>query len=169
MPEERTSTTPESEGREPGLGGLRVIAVIKIAKGLLLTGLSFGIFRSINRDLGEMVHRITFNLRIDPENHFVRLILEKLGSMDHRMLRTVGWITLFYAAMLYVEGVGLWLGQAWAEYLLLVATGLFIPEEAYACLSKFDRWRLGLLAANIAAFLFVAWAVWAQRRRMKGR
>ncbi len=169
MPEERTNTKTERESREPGLGGLRVIAVIKIAKGVLLTGLSFGIFRSINRDLAETVRHITFNLKIDPENHFVRLILEKLGSMDHRLLRTVGWISLFYAAMLYVEGVGLWLGQAWAEYLLLVATGLFIPEEAYACLSKFDRWRLGLLAVNMAVFLFVAWAVWAQRRRRKGR
>ena len=147
--------------------GLRLIAALKVVKGLLLTGLAFGIFHSINKDLGETVRRITFNLRIDPENHFIRLLLEKLTSIAPKTLRTVGWITLFYAAELYAEGVGLWLNQAWAKYLLLIATGFFIPEEAFTCIQSYNGWRLGLLIVNIVVLLYVIWILWPQRRPEK--
>lgn len=164
MPSDQTNARPAKAARDPGLTGLRAIALIKVGKGLLLTGLAFGIFRSINRDLGETVRHLTFNLRIDPENHFIRLLLEKLTNIEPKTLRAVGWITAFYAAELYVEGVGLWLNQAWAKWVLLIATGFFIPEEAYVCIRKFDAWRLGLLMVNIVVLVYVIWLLWVQKR-----
>ena len=89
------------------IAGLRVIALIKIAKALLLTGLAFGFFRSIDRDLGETVRQITFHLRIDPENTVVRVLLERIANIDPHTLRTIGLITFVYAAELYIEGIGL--------------------------------------------------------------
>jgi len=151
-------------GRQPVLKGLRLIAIIKIVKGVLLTGVALGLFRSINRDLGETVRQITYNLRIDPENHFIRLLLEKITHIEPKTFRTFGLISLFYAAELYVEGVGLWLNQRWAEYVLLIATGFFIPEEAYFCIQHFDLWRLSLLVVNVAVLVYVIWVLWAHRR-----
>jgi uncharacterized membrane protein (DUF2068 family) len=145
------------------VAGLRVIALIKIAKGLLLTGLAFGFFHAINRDLGETVRSITVRLRIDPENAAVRLLLEKIANVDPHTLRTIGLITFVYAGELYVEGIGLWLNQAWAKYLLIVATGGFLPFEARACIVNFSWERLILILLNLVALLYVVRLVWYQK------
>ena len=147
--------------------GLRVIALMKIAKGLLLTGLAFGVFRSINRDLGETVRLITFHLRIDPENSVVRVLLERIANIDPHTLRTIGLVTLVYAGELYIEGVGLWLNQAWAKYLLILATGGFLPFEAKACIVNFSWERLILILLNLVALLYVVWVVWYQKHPKK--
>ena len=136
--------------------GLQVIAVIKMVKGVLLFGIGIGVFRLINRDVGDSMHRLTARLRIDPENHAVQYLLEKVTNIPPRTLRNFGLLSLFYSADLFAEGIGLWLNQAWAKYLLLVATGLFVPEEAYACVLHFSWERLLLLLVNVGVFVYVA-------------
>jgi uncharacterized membrane protein (DUF2068 family) len=162
------SEPPAAERKaKPRIGGLKVIAVIKILKGILLTGLAVGFFRSINKDMGEEVRQLTFRLRIDPENTFVRLLLEKVAKVDPHTLRTIGEVTLVYAAELYVEGIGLWLNQAWAEYLLIVATGVFMPWEAKSCIVRFSWERLAVFLVNLGVLLYVIWVLWLQKRRKR--
>ena len=140
---------------------------MKLAKALLLTGLAFGIFRSINQDMADTVRRITLHLRIDPENSFIRLLLEKITNIDPHTLRTIGLVTFVYAGLLYVEGVGLWLNQAWAEYLLIVATASFVPWEAKALIVNFSWERLVLILLNLAVLLYVVWVIWCQKHPKK--
>ena len=140
---------------------------MKLAKALLLTGLAFGIFRSINQDMADTVRRITLHLRIDPENSFIRLLLEKIANIDPHTLRTIGLVTFVYAGLLYVEGVGLWLNQAWAEYLLIVATASFVPWEAKALIVNFSWERLVLILLNLAVLLYVVWVIWCQKHPKK--
>ena len=140
---------------------------MKLGKALLLTGLAFGIFRSINQDMADTVRRITLHLRIDPENSFIRLLLEKIANIDPHTLRTIGLVTFVYAGLLYVEGVGLWLNQAWAEYLLIVATASFVPWEAKALIVNFSWERLVLILLNLAVLLYVVWVIWCQKHPKK--
>lgn len=154
----------------PGkITGLRLIAVIKIAKGVLLTGVGLGLFRAINHDLGETTRKVAVHLRIDPENHIFRIILEKVTNIAPHTLRTFGLISLLYATELYVEGVGLWLNQAWAKYLVVIATALFVPEEIRACFIAFSWERLGLLAVNIGVLFYVIWVLWRPKAPPENR
>ena len=145
--------------------GLRVIAILKIAKGLLLLGLGFGIFRLINADLGELARNWAIELRIDPENRYVQFALEKIARVDAHTLRRFGLLSLLFSADLFVEGVGLWLNKTWAKYLVLIATGAFIPIEVNACIrhSTFVHWLL--LALNCAVVGYIAHHLWSHRRR----
>jgi uncharacterized membrane protein (DUF2068 family) len=143
--------------------GLQIIAIIKMVKGVLLLGIALGAFRLLNQDVAEFVRKLAVHLRIDPENHVVQLLLEKLTNLQPRDLRRFGFISLFYSADLFAEGIGLWLNQAWAKYLLLVATGLFVPEEALACLRHFTWERLLLLLVNVAVLAYVAQFLWRKR------
>ena len=143
---------------------MRVIAILKIAKALLLSGLAIGLFRSINRDMAETVRTLTFRLRIDPENFFVRLLLEKLTNISPKTLHRIGVITFVYAGELYLEGIGLWLNQAWAQYLLVVATGLFVPWEAKSCLFDFSWERLLLLLVNLIILRYVVRFIWYRKK-----
>jgi uncharacterized membrane protein (DUF2068 family) len=135
--------------------GLRVIAGIKFAKALLLTGIGLGFFRAINHDLGETTRKAAYHLRIDPENRIFRIILEKVTDIDPKTLRTFGLISVVFAAELYVESIGLWLDQAWAKYLVVIATAIFVPEEVGACFKNFTLERAGLLIVNLAVLFYV--------------
>jgi uncharacterized membrane protein (DUF2068 family) len=145
--------------------GLRLIAALKVAKGLLLTGIALGLFHAINHDLGETMRKAAVHLRIDPENRIFRAGLERATNIPPKTLRTFGLISLVYAAELYVEGIGLWLNQAWAKYLVVVATAIFVPEEVRACLLHFAWERAGLLVVNLAVLFYVIWVLWHPRHR----
>jgi uncharacterized membrane protein (DUF2068 family) len=148
--------------------GLRIIAGIKIAKAVLLTGIGLGFFRAINHDLGETTRKIAYHLRIDPESRAVRIILEKVTNIDPRTLRTFGLISVLFAVELYVEGIGLWLDQAWAKYMVVVATALFVPEEVGACFRSFTLERAGILIVNLAVLFYVVFVIWRRRTPRKG-
>lgn len=140
--------------------GLQLIAIIKMVKGVLLLGIALGVFHMLNSDITDTVRKLAIHLRIDPENHVLQVLLEKLTDLKPRELRNFGFISLFYSADLFAEGIGLWLNQTWAKYLLVIATGLFVPEEAYACIHHFTWERLLLLFLNIAVLAYVAQFLW---------
>ena len=50
-----------------------------------------------------------------------------------------------------MEGVGLWGGWLWAEYLAAVATSAFIPIEVYELSEHATVLKAGALLVNIAA------------------
>src|SRR5438105_6040167 len=45
------------------------------------------------------------------------------------LLRATGFLGLFYSAVLFTEGIGVYLQKRWAEYLMVFATGELIPLE----------------------------------------
>ena len=153
--------------RWSGQTGLRVIAVIKIAKGFLLLGIGVGAWRAINADLAEVVRQWTQQLRIDPENRYVQLAIEKVGNIDPRQIRNFGFLSFLFAADLFTEGIGLWLNKTWAKYLVLMATGFFVPYEAETCL-RHPNWLHGLLlATNAAVVAIIALHLWHNRKSQR--
>ncbi len=138
---------------------LRFIAIIKLVKGLLVVAIGLGAFRLINHDLAESARSLTAHLRIDPENHYARRFIEKVAKINPTELRHYGIVSFVFAAELFTEGIGLWLNQMWAKYMVLVGTGFFIPLEAYVCIRTFTWEHLTLFIVNVAVVAYVAWCV----------
>jgi uncharacterized membrane protein (DUF2068 family) len=136
--------------------GLRLIAAMKIVKGFAMAGLALGVFGLVHKDLEAMARHFVQVFRISPENHYVELLLEKLGVVEPAELRKLGILTAFDASIQLTEGLGLWFGAWWAEYLVVISTGLFIPEEAAGTIEKFSGLRLTVLILNLAMFIYVA-------------
>src|SRR5262249_7039503 len=44
-------------------------------------------------------------------------------------LRATGFLALFYSAVLFTEGIGEYMEQRWAEWLMIFATAALIPLE----------------------------------------
>jgi uncharacterized membrane protein (DUF2068 family) len=61
-----------------------------------------------------------------------------------------GLVSLGYAGMLLVEGIGLWLEFTWAAYLTVVSTGLLLPFELYEVIEQVSILRIGVLLLNLA-------------------
>jgi uncharacterized membrane protein (DUF2068 family) len=135
--------------------GLRIIAAVKLFKGVLLLCIGLGLFGLVNRDLAEIAQKLTDRLNIDPENHYVRLFLENVAHIQPHTLWHFGLWSLVYSAILLTEGTGLWLDLHWAKYLVIVSTGAFVPEEIYLCVHKFNWFKLGVLGLNLAILIYI--------------
>lgn len=151
MPPENKDVTPL---------GLRLIAAVKIAKGFALFGLSLGLFDLVHRDLSATALHFVQIARISPENHYVELLLVKVGLIEPREVRLFGELSILDGSIQLVEGFGLWFGAIWAEYVVVISSGIFVPEECIALWRHFTWTRVTILAVNAAIFIYMALAVW---------
>lgn len=145
-------------------GGLWVIAVFKLLKGLALLAVGIGAHNLINKDLDEVVDHWVDFFRIDPNNHYIHGLLERFTNLDPHRLKALSFGTFFYAAVLLTEGVGLALGKRWAEYFTIIVTSSFIPLEIYEIALHITLMKVVLLLINIAVVAYLAVEVRCYRR-----
>jgi uncharacterized membrane protein (DUF2068 family) len=145
---------------------LRLIAAAKLAKGLALAGLALGLFHFAHRNLDHLAEDFIAFAKISPENRYARMLLERAGLVKPDTLVRAGIGSAVYAAILLSEGTGLWVGAWWAEYLVVVSTGVFVPEELLACFRHFTWPTFAVLAVNGAILAYVVRLVW---RRIRAR
>ena len=72
-----------------------------------------------------------------------------------------------YATIQLVEGLGLWFGAAWAEYMVVISTGLFVPEECLGIIHHFTLLRLTILVINAGILIYVIHVVWNRHKARK--
>src|SRR5947199_9851598 len=122
---------------------LRVIAIERALRGLLLLAAGTYLLFHLSTDFGQLAERIVRSIDIDPRQHFFHRIVTRLHRLRAHQLRIVGLAALGYGGLELTEGVGLWLDQLWAEYLTLIATSLFIPLELYEFAVHPSLWKAG--------------------------
>ncbi|HXC02431.1 MAG TPA: DUF2127 domain-containing protein [Opitutaceae bacterium] len=150
-----TKNPTQRKKRRKSPRGLRIIASVKLFKGIMLLGIGLGFFALVNRDLDDLAQKLTDRLNIDPENHYARVFLENVANIQPDTLRHFGLWSLIYSVILLTEGTGLWLNLRWAKYLVIVSTGAFVPEEIYMCVHKFNWFKLGVLVLNVAILIYI--------------
>ena len=146
---------------------LRLIAAIKMAKGVALAGVALGLFSIVHRDLDQLAQQVIDLIRISPENHYAKLLLEKAGVIEPHSIVTAGIASAFYAAILLTEGIGLWVGAAWAEYVVVVTTGFFVPEEILSMTRSPSLTKAIVIAANAAILAYVIALVWKKKQKRR--
>jgi uncharacterized membrane protein (DUF2068 family) len=135
--------------------GYRLIGAMKLASALLLGAAGFGIFRLLNRDLGDAVEQFAYRLHLDPENWLIHEVVYRAAGIDQSHLKLLGAGTFFYAGLEGLEGIGLLLRRRWAEYLTVVATGLLMPPEMYEIVQKPSALRVAVLLANLGILVYL--------------
>jgi uncharacterized membrane protein (DUF2068 family) len=66
-------------------------------------------------------------------------------------IQLAGLALLGYGVLQVVEGVGLWGGWRWAEYLTVIATSLLVPFEVYELIEGASLLKATALVVNLAA------------------
>ncbi len=143
--------------------GLRIIAVFKLVKAILLVAVGIGAIKLLHKDVSEIASNWIAAIRVDPDNRLVHGLIAKLGLMNDRKLEELSFGSFFYAALLLTEGVGLWLKKRWAEYFTIIITCSLIPLELYEIAKRVTFTRIGMLVVN----LVIVWYLFIQLR--KGR
>jgi uncharacterized membrane protein (DUF2068 family) len=141
---------------------LKLIALFKISKGVLLLILGFSILflNSRTRWLDTISNWAADEILLKHSNA-IRFLLNKLQDvLAGGALRATGFLALFYCAILFTEGIGVYLQQRWAELLMVFATAALIPIEV-----RHIYHRPGV--AGVAILLVNCFIVWFLYRVLK--
>jgi uncharacterized membrane protein (DUF2068 family) len=143
---------------------LRLIALERGVRGLLLLGAGIYLLFHLNSDFGRLSERVLRAIELDPRRPFLHRIVVYLHHLHASELRAAALFALGYGGLELVEGTGLWLDQRWAEYLTVIATSLLVPFELYELVRRPTAWKAGGLAVNIAIVAYLAYLLKRGRR-----
>ena len=140
--------------RDPGLVA---IAIFKLFKGVTLIALGLGAFRLLNP---ETVHRLTnwlLHFSLTTGQQFIDRAIDVLSKLTRGHAAALGLGAILYGSLFTVEGVGLWKGKRWAEYLTVITTSMLIPFEVYELTKRLTIVRVSALAVNVAAVIYLVY------------
>jgi uncharacterized membrane protein (DUF2068 family) len=135
--------------------GLILISAFKLGHALLFIAMGVGAFHLLHKDIGDMLEKLAYHLRFNPESRLINFLLVKSSILDERLLKRIVEVFFIYAGLDLVEGIGLYLEKTWAEYLTLTITASFLPWEVFEIFRKLTLIRVGLLAVNVLVFLYL--------------
>jgi uncharacterized membrane protein (DUF2068 family) len=136
---------------------LLVIGFFKFAKGIFFVLIGFGVLKLVHRDLADLLIRLASSLRIDPESHLVSLLLDRVQTLTPHRLRWIGTAVFLDAGLDFIEGTGLILRKAWAEYFTLILTASFLPWELFEIIRHVTPVKIALTLLNLLVVIYLAY------------
>jgi len=141
--------------------GIRLIAFFELLKGTLVAIGALGLLTMLHKDVGNTLSEAVLRLRVDPDNRYVHMLITQLSGATPRQLEAVSAGSFLYAALRYVEGLGLMWRQRWAAYVTVIATAAFIPLELFELTRRVSWLKLVVIVMNVA----VVWYLVARLRK----
>jgi uncharacterized membrane protein (DUF2068 family) len=139
--------------------GLLLIAAFKLLKGLSLLCVGIAVHMLVKKDLVAEAQHWADLFRIDPHNHYLNTIIEKLTNVNANKLRELSVGTFIYSSLFFTEGIGLALRKRWAEFLTIISTAGLIPFEFYVLYNHPTFVRAFLLLFNIGVVAYLIFEV----------
>src|SRR5271170_5041400 len=151
--------TVASRAPEPRFGVLRTIALYKLVKVVLLLAVAYGELRLRDASLAAKLLSWAQARPYGLEHRVVTQLLVWFSGLSVSRIHALRIVTLVYAAVFAVEGVGLWMRQRWAEWLTTIITASLIPLEAWEIFFRPTIGKVLILLANIAVVGYLVWHV----------
>lgn len=151
------------------IDGLRLIAIFKFVKAVLLVVTGFGVRLLLNEDLLERLRSWIAQLTDTFEQRLLLHALTVVEGIDPKKIHLVIAVTFAYTVVVLLEGTGLWLRRAWAEWLTVIATASLIPFELWELLTRPPGRRIAVLVTLLINIGVCAYLVILLRHAAKSR
>jgi uncharacterized membrane protein (DUF2068 family) len=135
---------------------VRLIAVFKLLKGVLLIAVSVAALKLLHADFASLVERWVAILGLDQNSRFVGRALSTAAALTPNRVRDLIVGSFLYGGLFLTEGIGLWLLKRWAMWFTVIITGSFLPVEIYELIRRPSAAKVGILAANLALAVYLA-------------
>jgi len=155
--------TVPAQAPAPRFGLLRIIALYKLIKVLLLLAVAYGELRLSDASLTAKLLTWASARPFGLEHQVVTQLLEWFSGLTASRVHALRMVTLAYAGMFAVEGVGLWMQKRWAEWLTVIITASLIPLEFWELFHNPNFGKAGVLIANMAIVGCLIWHVRSKR------
>lgn len=157
----------------PGLKGLEIIAGFKFlqATALILAGLgAFGLMHpAVSDAAGDWLERLAVGNGQRFAVAAAARILPVFNAATPRHFAAFGLGALLYASVFLVEGVGLWRGKKWAEWLTIGVTASLLPVEVMALVHRITLVRAATLVINTLVIVYLVWELRARSAKERQR
>jgi len=135
--------------------GLAIIAVFKMVKGLLLSVVGVGLVEVMHAEIATLFSLLVEALHLNADSRILHAAVLKVDALQPHSVLVMAIVSLCYAGLLFVEGVGLWFEVSWAAYLTVISTSLLLPFEFYEVLQRLSGFRIGVLLLNLVIVLYL--------------
>ena len=135
--------------------GLAAIAVFKIIKGLLLLLVGVGLLKLMHAEIATVFSLLIEALHLNADSRIIHSLVLKVDALQPHSVLVAGLVSLGYAGLLLLEGVGLWLERSWAAYLTVLSTSLLLPFELYEVIEQVSMARISVLLLNLVIVLYL--------------
>lgn len=134
---------------------LRYIAAYKFLKALGLLLVAIVAFGFVHTPWLEGAATWIEELPIRTGHGVIVHWLDMLLDLSPRRFIVIGVGACVYACLFLTEGIGLWLGKRWAEYLTVFATASLIPFEVWE-LARHVTWlKIFAIVLNVAIVIYL--------------
>jgi len=135
--------------------GIAAIAVFKVVKGLLLFLAGLGLLKLMHAEIATLFSLLIEALHLNADSRIIHALVLKVDALQPHTVLVAGLVSLGYAGLLLLEGIGLWLERSWAAYLTVISTSLLLPFELYEVIDKVSVPRVGVLMLNLVIVLYL--------------
>ncbi len=142
---------------------LKGIGIFKVLQGSALSaiGISLLFLHSHARWTAVIADWVNGELMVAHSQTMLYLLNKLQDVVAGGLIRMTGFVILFYAALLFTEGIGVYLQKRWAEMLTVGATALLIPFEVRHVWYHPGAVAILILAVNC----FIVWFLYRVLRR----
>ena len=150
---------PPSVPRARPARGLELIGAFKMFQGTILLGVALGAFGLLRPVWADQAQDWVERVSLSENNHTITALAGSVLSLFENgssHFLAIGGGALLYATLFFVEGVALWKGKRWAEYLVLVSTAIPLPFELRAVWHHASLLHVSILAINVGIIVYLA-------------
>jgi uncharacterized membrane protein (DUF2068 family) len=146
--------------------GLRTVAMVEAAKGVLVVVAALGLAEVLHRniDLEDFAQNLLYFFHVDPDLRFSHALVHAAGRMMDTNLLTLLAIAFVYASLRFLESYGLWRQRVWAEWLAIVSGAIYLPYELYKLVRRPTTVHWAILLINLGVVAYIAWVRWDEIR-----
>ena len=152
----------------PGYTGLEIIAGFKFLEAATLIIAGLGALGLMNAGVSDFAQDWLERLALGNGQRFAvaaTRVLPLFNAATPRHFAALGAGAFAYAAVFLAEGIGLWQGKKWAEYLTIGVTASLLPFEMAAVYSKLTLVRVATLVVNALVIGYLVWELRARNRQ----
>src|SRR6266496_5783528 len=145
-----------SMSNESAKAGLRIMALLEGAKGMLVLEAGLGLFGLAHRDVQAIAEELVRHLHLNPARHLPRIFLHLAAQLSDRRLWLLASAAIAYSSVRFVEAYGLWHDWKWTKWFAVLSGAIYLPAELSAVLYRFSWAKLIVFGVNtfVVAFIF---------------
>ncbi|CAG1065647.1 hypothetical protein BAC1_01234 [uncultured bacterium] len=135
---------------------LKFIIVYKGLMGLIEMALALSFLKFYDgANSRESFNALAVSFNLDPDNRIISSTIERAGSLGSDTVTAIAFFVVAVGAVNCVEAIGLHYRYRWAEWLTVVATGIFIPFELYEVLESASVLKVTILVLNTVVVYYI--------------
>jgi uncharacterized membrane protein (DUF2068 family) len=140
--------------------GVRVVAIFEFFKAVLVLIVGCGLLSLINRDAEEYAVYFVRHLHLNPASKFPHIFLETVRHLTNTQLWMFAALAFADAMLRCAVAYGLWKELRWAEWLGVVAAGIYIPIEIYEMALHLTWLKSATFVTNVLIVIYLGYVLY---------